>query len=87
MLLYMDTAARHCDVMHFLCLSAFNLLPTVSHFSGFCKQVYLATARGKISHSQNLSTQNLYGSKGLFECNARVNFYGYTLQYEPNKRP
>ena len=26
-----------------------NLLLTISHFSGFCKQVYLATARGKIS--------------------------------------
>ena len=33
---------------HFL-LMPFNLLLIVSHFSGFCKQVYLATARGKIS--------------------------------------
>ena len=61
-----------------------NLLPTVSHFSGFCKQVYILSNRVAKSHR---STRNLCGSKELFKCNAHVNFYGYTLQYEPNKRP
>ena len=71
------------DTNHLSMYYNLNLLPTVSHFSGFCKQVYLATARGKISWID----MNLYGSKGLFKCNARVNFYAYTLQYEPNKWP
>ena len=38
---------KYCKTV--LRIQIFNLLLTVNHFSGFCKQVYLATARGKIS--------------------------------------
>ena len=43
------------------------------------------TYRPRVTKSR-VSARNLYGSKGLFKYNAHVNFYGYTLQYETNKK-
>ena len=46
---YLKVRIESCTITKVMCKYILNLLPIISHFSGFCKQVYLATACGKIS--------------------------------------